>query len=106
MPISVDLRKIPLLWKWRLELLAEGEAKGKAEGKAEGEAKGEAKGKTEGMSTLLREQLEIKFGRLPRWADHRLTQATPVQLERWAKKVLTADSLQSVVGPRQRRAQR
>lgn len=58
------------------------------------------------MSLLLREQLETKFGRLPRWAEFRLSEATPPQLERWAKKVLTADTLESVVGAHRRQTWR
>ena len=60
---------------------------GKAEGKAE--AKAEAK---------LHELMETKFGPLPKWASERLARANLVQLERWAKKILIAGSLEAVLG--------
>lgn len=63
-------------------------------------ASGKAEGKAEGMTAILREQLEIKFGALPRWAQDRLRKATPAQAERWARKMLTASSVEAVLGPR------
>ena len=57
-----------------------------------------AKDRAEGMVLLLRDLLEAKFGRLPQWADERLQKATAPEAERWAKKVLSARSLESVLG--------
>ena len=39
-----------------------------------------------------------KFGSLPKWVDERLEAATSVQVERWSKKILTADTLEGVLG--------
>ncbi len=68
----------------------------RAQALAEGEAIGEAKGK----AALLRDLLQTKFGKLPKWADTRLKKATAAQAETWAKKVLSATSLEAVIGKR------
>src|SRR2546425_10650682 len=44
-------------------------------------------------ANMLRGQLETKFGSLPKWVDERLDAATSVQVERWSKKILTANTL-------------
>jgi predicted transposase YdaD len=76
----------------RATALAEGEAKGKAEGKA--------KGKAEALTAMLTTQLRVKFGPLPKWARLKVKKAEPSQLERWATKVLTAETLDEVIGKR------
>ena len=50
------------------------------------------------LTNLLRRQLTTKFGSLPKWAEERLEKATQAQLERWFKKILTAETLVSVLG--------
>ena len=47
---------------------------------------------------VLRDQLKGKFRTLPAWVDERLEEATTVQLRRWLKKILTADTLEGVLG--------
>ncbi len=47
---------------------------------------------------MLRGMLVTKFGRLPKWVDERLEEATSVQIERWSKKILVADTLEGVLG--------
>ena len=74
---------------------------GRIEGEAKGKAEGEAKGKADGMSLLLQHLLESKFGALPKWARTRVENATPAQVERWAKRVLSADAIEQVIGKRQ-----
>jgi hypothetical protein len=49
---------------------------------------------------MLRGQLATKFGKFPKWVDERLTAPTSVQIERWSKKILTADMLEGVLGKR------
>lgn len=49
-------------------------------------------------ANMLRGQLAAKFGRLPKWVDERLEEATGVQIGRWSKKILTADTLEGVLG--------
>jgi predicted transposase YdaD len=96
MNIHTDIREIPEIRKLWDEYRAEGLAEAVAKGKAEGEAKGRA----EGMAKLFREQLTIKFGPLPRWAEVRVAEARPNQVQRWAKKILSEDTLEAVIGPR------
>ncbi len=48
--------------------------------------------------TMLRGLLATKFGRVPKWVDERLEAATSVQIERWSKKFVTADTLEGVLG--------
>ena len=47
---------------------------------------------------MLQGMLETKFGKLPKWVDERLEEATSVQIERWSKKILTADTLEGALG--------
>ncbi len=49
-------------------------------------------------ANMLRGQLATKFGSLPKWVDERLEAATSVQFERWSKKILSADTLEGVLG--------
>ena len=65
---------------------------------AKGRAEGIAEGKAEGMVLVLRDLLEAKFGKLPRWADERLQKATAAQAEHWAKRILSADTLEGALG--------
>jgi hypothetical protein len=65
-------------------------------------AEGKAEGKAEGMTTLLAEMLCVKFGPLPKWAETRIRSAKPLQAERWGRKLLTANSLEAVIGKRVR----
>ena len=82
MGVVIDVTKNPVLMRWRREALAEGEVLGEARG----------------MNKLLHELLETKFGPLPKWAADRMAKASPAQVERWAKKVLTAGTLDAVLG--------
>lgn len=50
------------------------------------------------QAKMLRGLLTTKFGRLPKWVDGRLEDATSAQIERWSKKTLTADTLEGVLG--------
>ena len=78
MSVIIDIRKNPVLRRWQREAFEEGKAEGKAE--------------------LLHEQLEIKFGPVPKRAAQRLSSASSAQIERWTKKILTADALEAVLG--------
>jgi hypothetical protein len=50
MGVIIDVRKNPVLMRWRREAIAEGRTEDR----------------TEGMSLVLRELLETKFGPLPK----------------------------------------
>jgi predicted transposase/invertase (TIGR01784 family) len=88
--------------KWKAEGeakgKAEGEAKGKAEGEAKGKAEGEAKGKAEGKAETLRKLLTLKFGELSEAAASRIASASEAELDRWVERVLSADTLNAVIG--------
>ena len=47
---------------------------------------------------MLRDQLKAKFRTLPKWADERLKAGTPVQIRRWSRKLVSADTLETVLG--------
>jgi hypothetical protein len=47
---------------------------------------------------VLRDQLTEKFRTVPKWADEKLESATPAQVQRWLRKILTAETLEGVLG--------
>ena len=47
---------------------------------------------------VLRDLLKAKFHTLPKWADEKLESATPAQVQRWLRKILTAETLEGVLG--------
>ena len=55
-------------------------------------------GRHEGVEGTLRKQIALKFGELPEWADTRLASATDDQLDNWVAQILTADSLEVLLG--------
>jgi predicted transposase YdaD len=63
---------------------------GREQGRKEGEQKGERK--------ILVKQLRLRFGELSEAVVARIRAAKPRQLERWAERVLTARSLDEVLG--------
>ncbi|MCG7602195.1 Rpn family recombination-promoting nuclease/putative transposase [Halomonas sp. McH1-25] len=54
---------------------------------------GRQEGRQEEAQRILRKQINLKFSDLPEWAEQRLEQATPEQLEDWSAAILTANSL-------------
>jgi predicted transposase YdaD len=71
-------------------------ASGKAEGKVEGKAEGKAEGRAEGKSEIVHRLLVARFGRLPSRLAARLRAATDRDLDRWALRLLDAESLAEV----------
>jgi predicted transposase/invertase (TIGR01784 family) len=65
----------------------------------QGRQLGVAEGRTEGIARTLTRQLTLKFGPLSAAALARIQAAAPEELERWTDRVLTAGSLEDVVGP-------
>ena len=47
---------------------------------------------------VLRDLLSAKFRTLPKWADEKLKSATPAKVQRWLRKILTAETLEGVLG--------
>ncbi len=90
--------------KWRDFIVdlceARGEARGGQEGRREGEARGEARGRQEGLREgqlrLIVQLLEAKFGPLSAEMLAELQNGTQEALDTWAKRLLTAASLDEV----------
>jgi hypothetical protein len=78
--------------RWKKELKREALQEGRLEGRLEGRQEG----RQEGESSILRRQLDRRFGPLPDWVDARLATANTAQLEAWALRILEADSLEAV----------
>jgi hypothetical protein len=58
----------------------------------------EKRGRMEGESRLLRKMIEIKFGAMPEWAESVLQSADSQQIDLWAESILTAESLEALLG--------
>jgi len=65
---------------------------------SQGRAEGKAEGKAEGRAELLAKLLTLKFGVLDDATVERLRAASTAELERWAERILTATTLDDVVG--------
>lgn len=76
--------------KWKNIRIEECRQEGRREGLREGHQKGEA--------GLLRKLLARRFGELPSWAEARIAAAGVDELEGWAELLLTAPSLEAVLG--------
>ncbi len=63
-----------------------------------GEARGEARGELQATRRLLKRQLGLRFGPLPESVDARIEAADVPTLETWADRVLTAASVDDVLG--------
>ncbi len=68
------------------------------QGEAQGEARGEARGERQGELRLVRKLLTRRFGPLTDAANARLEAADVPTLETWGERVLTAASLDEVLG--------
>jgi flagellar biosynthesis/type III secretory pathway protein FliH len=79
-----------------------GRREGRQEGWQEGWQEGRIEGLTEGRMEAMRETalalLELKFGALPDWATQMIHQADAAKLDAWTKAVLTAESLETLLG--------
>jgi hypothetical protein len=84
------------------ELRQEGREEGRTEGERIGERRGARrgarKGRTEGRAEILLKQLAARFGSVPTEAKAQVLAAKQPTLDRWALRVLTAPSLQAVLG--------
>ena len=105
--LPMDLRKVPGRMKMEVTNMAwpyinveknvalQGIIAKAAEQKfSEGKAEGRAAARVE----MLRGLLLSKLRQLPKWAGHRFENATKTQIERWASKMMTARSLEGVIG--------
>ena len=64
----------------------------------EGRAEGRAEGRVEGRAQILLKQLTARFGSVPAEAKAQILAAKQPSLDRWALRVLTAPSLDAVLG--------
>jgi hypothetical protein len=60
--------------------------------------KGILKGRIDAQRETAFALLELKFGALPDWATRQLNEATTAQLDTWIKGILSAESLESLLG--------
>lgn len=78
--------------------LEKAEARGEARGEFRGERLGALRGERSGKLDLLRELLDEKFGQpLPEWAQQRLEDAKVEDLDRWARNILRASTLEETL---------
>ena len=63
---------------------------------ARGRVQGRVEGRIEGRIETLRTLLDARYGMLPPPIQDRLTHATPEDLDRWTRRVLTAPTLEDV----------
>jgi hypothetical protein len=73
------------------------------EGRKEGEARGVARGEAMGRRKTLLFLLGQRFGRVPAAAVARIDKASIADLDTWTRRLLTAESLDEVLGAKARR---
>jgi hypothetical protein len=88
----------PAKYEYQSEFARRYFSQGKAEGKAEGEAKGKAEGRAEGKVELVLKQLALRFGPIDDGVVARVRGATVAELDRFAERLLSAPSLDAVLG--------
>jgi hypothetical protein len=79
----------PLYDQWEKQVKNQGRAEGRTEGRTEGLA--------EGQRGMLLELLSTRFGVVPPSAVARIKAADVAELSRWAKRVLSAPTLEDVL---------
>jgi hypothetical protein len=77
--------------------LAVSRADGEAAGEARGESRGESRGLVKGQANLLLKQLGLRFGPPSAATRAHVESATAEQLDTWAERVLTAQSIDEVL---------
>ena len=68
------------------------------QGKQEGKQEGREEGRQEGEAMILLRQLQLKFGDVPEAVRRRIERADARTLLQWSERVLTAASLEQVIG--------
>jgi predicted transposase YdaD len=89
MPVYIDLSEN--------EVLGPPYLKGKAEGREEGKEEGKEEGRKDGELTILRRQIQKRFGTLPAEAEKRLVAKTSAELEQLSERLLDAASLDELL---------
>ena len=84
----------------REEGLQLGRQEGRQEGRRQGRQEGRRQGRQEGIQlgelSVLKRQIARRFESVPAWAEHRLQQASPGELELWAERIIDVESLEDV----------
>ncbi|MCG5534704.1 Rpn family recombination-promoting nuclease/putative transposase [Ectothiorhodospira mobilis] len=75
--------------RWRQE--------GLEQGLEQGLERGLEQGREQGTRRMLARQIVKKYGAIPTWAQARLDQAGPEQLETWADAILEAETLEALL---------
>ncbi len=96
MPILMSVLDHKVLGREFKNGLAQGLEKGIKKGRKEGLLKGREEGRSEGEAQLLHRLLVTRFKKLPKWAETRLADGTPNQIENWGERLLTAKTLREV----------
>ena len=68
------------------------------QGKQEGKQEGREEGRQEGEAMMLLRQLQLKFGEVPEAVRRRIEREDAQTLLQWSERVLTAASLEQVIG--------
>ena len=85
------------LTDWTLQWKKEGEEIGEKRGEKRGVKRGEKIGQKKEALRLLIRLSQLKYGELPDWAVQNMEQADLQQLENWAERILTAESLDTLM---------
>lgn len=72
--------------------------KERLQGEQAGIQRGRQEGRLEGRCETLVALIELKFGPLPGWAAPRIHHAESDQLDAWTKGILSAESLEVLLG--------
>ena len=80
------------------EGMQKGMQKGMQQGIQQGIQQGMQQGRLDGKAQLFRRLLLARFGDLPSWANDRLSGADEHTLDAWTEAVLTAQSLDALLG--------
>lgn len=93
--VEREARKMPLL-----NDIMENKVLGREfrRGLAEGERKGEVRGALRGELTILRRQIQKRFGAVPSWADERLGRHSATELEELSVRLLDVKSIEELLG--------
>ncbi len=72
---------------------------GLAKGMQQGLQEGMEHGRRAGKALVIGRQLQVRFGELPDWVQAKLNAASETQLDAWTDQLLTASSIEAILGP-------
>ena len=92
--VEEEVKKVPILNDiLQHEILGREYKRGRQEGRKEGRQEGRQE---EGL-TILRRQIEKRFGSVPNWAEERLAKLSAKELEELSVRVLDAKSIETLL---------